>query len=252
MAVPTTHRDRAIFIKIDGGAYLADTAAEFNDSQWGGMSRLDDVFERNRIWAERIKEINPDFFCNLAAQQKPDILWIGCADSRVPANQIMDMPPGAVFVHRNIANVVVPTDLNCLSVLQYGVWVLEVKHIIVCGHHGCGGVAAALTDEDHGLIDNWLQHIRQVARNHAQTLREADDEEAACDLLCEFNVVEQTRNVCRTTIVRGAWAQGAGPTVHGWIYSIKDGVLKNLCRHDPGADDLELDPASAIAPFLAD
>ncbi|MDP6705949.1 MAG: carbonate dehydratase [Alphaproteobacteria bacterium] len=215
------------------------------------MSRLDDVFERNRLWAERIKEGDPDFFVNLAEQQSPEYLWIGCADSRVPANQIMDLPPGGVFVHRNIANVVVPTDLNCLSVLQYGVWVLQVKHIIVCGHHGCGGVKAAMTDEDHGLIDNWLQHIRQVRRSHATAFREDLDEDDAVDLLCELNVVEQTRNVCRTTIVRGAWARGNDLTVHGWVYSIKNGVLKSLCRHEPGASDLEIDPDASIARILA-
>lgn len=215
------------------------------------MSKLDDIFERNRLWAERIKEINPDFFVNLSAQQKPEYLWIGCADSRVAANQIMDLPPGGVFVHRNIANVVVPSDLNCLSVLQYGVWVLHVKHIIVCGHYGCGGVRAAMTDEDNGLIDNWLQHIRQVRRSHATALQEAPDQAAAFDLLCELNVVEQTRNVCRTTIVRNAWARGTELTVHGWIYSIKNGVLKSLCRHEPAASDIEIDPEASNARILA-
>lgn len=211
------------------------------------MSRLDEVFERNRRWAERIRDVEPNFFVDLSTQQNPEFLWIGCSDSRVPANQIMDLPPGGVFVHRNIANVVVPSDLNCLSVLQYAVWVLQVKHIIVCGHHGCGGVQAAMTDEDHGLIDNWLQHIRQVRRSHAATLQEASDEEAAFELLCELNVLEQTRNVCRTTIVRNAWAQGTDLTVHGWIYRIQDGILKSLCWHERDASDLEIDPDASIA-----
>lgn len=163
----------------------------------------------------------------------------------------MDLPPGGVFVHRNIANLVVPSDLNCLSVLQYGVWVLHVKHIIVCGHYGCGGVQAAMTDEDNGLIDNWLQHIRQVRRSHATALQEAPDQAAAFDLLCELNVVEQTRNVCRTTIVRNAWARGTELTVHGWIYSIKNGVLKSLCRHEPAASEIEIDPEASNARILA-
>lgn len=203
-------------------------------------SKFETLFERNRFWAERIKAINPDFFLNLSRQQKPEFLWIGCADSRVPANEIIDLPPGEVFVHRNIANVVVPSDLNCLSVIQYAVEVLAIRYIIVCGHYGCGGVKAALSDENHGLIDNWLQHIRQVKRLHAREFDSLDGE-GAVDRLCELNVIEQVENVCATTIIRDAWARGADVRVEGWVYSIKDGILKGLCSHGlqsaPGGDD---------------
>jgi carbonic anhydrase len=198
------------------------------------MAKIDELFNRNRLWAERIKKANPDFFLNLSRQQTPEFLWIGCSDSRVPANQIIDLPPGEVFVHRNIANVVVPSDLNCLSVIQFAVEVLSVKHIIVCGHYGCGGVKAALSPEDHGLIDNWLRHIRNVKRLHAAEFENLVGEEETVDRLCELNVIEQVRNVCGTTIVRDAWLRGADLTVEGWVYSIKDGILRNLCSH--GAD----------------
>ncbi|MCP4385488.1 MAG: carbonate dehydratase [Hyphomicrobiales bacterium] len=204
------------------------------------MSRIEDLFNRNRIWAERIKEINPDFFLNLSRQQKPEYLWIGCSDSRVPANQIIDLPPGEVFVHRNIANVVVPSDLNCLSVIQFAVEVLEIKHIIVCGHYGCGGVKAALSSENHGLIDNWLRHIRNVKRLHASDFDDLVGEEPTIDRLCELNVIEQVHNVCATTIVRDAWLRGSHLTVEGWVYSIKDGVLKGLCSRGP--ETLDKDP----------
>ena len=186
------------------------------------------IFERNRLWAERIKEINPNYFTDLSEQQSPEFLWIGCADSRVPANQIVDLPPGEVFVHRNIANVVVPSDLNCLSVLQYAVEVLEVKHIIVCGHYGCGGVLASMDGEDHGLIDNWLQHIRYVYRLHEDELEAIDDMQARADRLCELNVAEQTRNVCNTTIVKNRWKAGGDLAVHGVVYSLKNGILKEM------------------------
>ena len=186
------------------------------------------IFERNRLWAERIKEINPNYFTDLSEQQSPEFLWIGCADSRVPANQIVDLPPGEVFVHRNIANVVVPSDLNCLSVLQYAVEVLEVKHIIVCGHYGCGGVLASMDGEDHGLIDNWLQHIRYVYRLHEDELEAIDDMQARADRLCELNVEEQTRNVCNTTIVKNRWKAGGDLAVHGVVYSLKNGILKEM------------------------
>ena len=172
------------------------------------MSKFESLFSRNRLWADRIKEINPDFFENLSKQQKPELLWIGCADSRVPANQIIDLQPGDVFVHRNIANVVVPSDLNCLSVIQFAVEVLEIRHIVVCGHYGCGGVKASLSSENHGLIDNWLRHIRNVKRLHTAELEELPDEDAVVDRLCELNVVEQVHNVCATTIVRDAWRRG--------------------------------------------
>ena len=186
------------------------------------------IFERNRLWAERIKEVNPNYFEDLSQQQSPEFLWIGCADSRVPANQIVDLPPGEVFVHRNIANIVVPSDLNCLSVLQYAVEVLEVKHIIVCGHYGCGGVQASMEDEDHGLIDNWLQHIRYVYRLHEDELDAIEDFSDRADRLCELNVTEQTRNVCNTTIVKNRWKSGGDLAVHGVVYSLKNGILKEM------------------------
>jgi carbonic anhydrase len=191
-------------------------------------SKFDTLFQRNQFWAERIKAINPEFFLNLSRQQSPEFLWIGCADSRVPANEIVDLPPGEVFVHRNIANVVVPSDLNCLSVIQFAVEVLEIRHIIVCGHYGCGGVKAALSNESHGLIDNWLQHIRNVMRLHPDAFAELSEDEKV-DRLCELNVIEQVHNVSATTIVRDAWARGVDLRVDGWVYSIKDGILRGLC-----------------------
>lgn len=193
------------------------------------MDDFEKILDRNRQWADRIKAANPDYFAKLSLQQAPDILWIGCADSRVPANQILDLPPGEVFVHRNIANVVVPSDLNCLSVLQFAVEVLGVSHILVCGHYGCGGVRAAMAEGDNGLIDNWLNHIRLVHRLHAHELPEDMLQEEALDRLCELNVIEQVDNVCRTTIVRDAWANGSKLQVHGVVYSLKDGVLNELC-----------------------
>jgi len=192
------------------------------------MENLEFLIQKNRAWADRIKDYNPKFFSELSEQQNPDYLWIGCADSRVPANQIIDLPPGEVFVHRNIANVVVHSDLNCLSVLQYAVEVLKVKHIIVCGHYGCGGVKTSMSDDDHGLIDNWLQHIKDVYRYHIDKFEALDDEEEKFKLLCELNVVEQVANVCNSTIVRNAWSRAADLSVHGWIYSIHNGLLKDL------------------------
>jgi len=186
------------------------------------------LFEQNKAWADNVKKIDPDFFANLADQQSPELLWIGCSDSRVPANQITGLPPGEVFVHRNIANVVVPSDLNCLSVIQFAVEVLGVKHIIVCGHYGCGGVAASMEDKSHGLIDNWLHHIRDVHRLHAEELDAIADKQARQDRLCELNVIEQTANVCNTTIIKNAWAQGKELAVHGIVYSVKNGILKDL------------------------
>jgi len=205
------------------------------------MTGISELFERNRLWAQRIKAINPNFFTTLAEQQAPEFLWIGCADSRVPANEIIDLPPGGVFVHRNIANVVVPSDLNCLSVIQYAVEVLGVKHIIVCGHYGCGGVRASMEEADHGLIDNWLHHIRDVARLHASDFTDEMSEEQKADRLCELNVIEQVRNVANTTILRHAWEKGNPVQVHGWVYSIADGIVKGLCTHT--ADGMQDDPA---------
>lgn len=191
------------------------------------MKSLKSLFDRNKHWAEKIKKENPDFFSELSKQQEPEILWIGCSDSRVPANQIVDLPPGKVFVHRNIANVVVHTDLNCLSVVQYAVEILNVKHIIVCGHYGCGGINAAMDDHDHGLIDNWLRHINDVRRFNADTL-EALSQDERLNKMCELNVIEQVKNVSSTTIVQDAWKRGIDLTVHGLIYNLEDGKLQDL------------------------
>jgi carbonic anhydrase len=191
------------------------------------MRGLEELFERNRAWAAARVAQDPRFFTELAGHQSPEYLWIGCADSRVPANEILDLPPGDVFVHRNIANVVTHTDLNCLSVLQYAVDVLRVRHVIVCGHHGCGGVAAALEGARHGLVDNWLRHVADVAEKHAAVLDPLGDEERRVRL-CELNVVEQVANVCQTTVVEDAWARGDDLTVHGVVYGLEDGLLRDL------------------------
>ncbi len=191
------------------------------------VKTLQHLLDRNLEWAEAITREDPDFFLQLSRQQAPEYLWIGCSDSRVPANQIIDLKPGEVFVHRNIANVVVHTDLNCLSVIQFAVEVLKVKHIIVCGHYGCGGIKAAMETRDHGLIDNWLRHIKDVSRLHQDALENLGEQEHF-DLLCELNVIEQVRNVCGTTVVRNAWKQGKDLCVHGWIYNIENGIIKDL------------------------
>ncbi|MBL4780919.1 MAG: carbonate dehydratase [Porticoccaceae bacterium] len=192
------------------------------------MSELERLLASNRRWAKSQLDENPCFFSDLSQQQAPDYLWIGCSDSRVPANQIIDLPPGEVFVHRNIANVVVHSDLNCLSVVQYAVEVLKVKHIIVCGHYGCGGVKAAMESEEHGLIDNWLGHIRDVYRYHRSTIDGCDSADDRLDMLCEKNVIEQVFNVCSSTVVQNAWKNGAELSVHGWIYAVKDGLIRDL------------------------
>ena len=192
------------------------------------MKTLKPLFDNNRDWAEKIAKEQPGFFEQLSKQQNPEYLWIGCSDSRVPANEIVALPPGEVFVHRNIANVVVHTDLNCLSVIQYAVEVLKVKHIIVCGHYGCGGVKAAMESDSHGLIDNWLRHIRDIYRFHVDELDTINDPEARKDRLCELNVIEQVANVCNTTMVRRAWEAGQELMVHGWIYRLEDGLLRDL------------------------
>jgi len=191
------------------------------------LKTLKHLFDRNLAWANEIKKNDPDFFSQLSKQQAPEYLWIGCSDSRVPANQIVNLPPGEIFVHRNIANVVVHTDLNCLSVIHFAVEVLKVKHIIVCGHYGCGGIKAAMEDTDHGLIDNWLRHIKDVSRFNAQALEDAKPEDRQ-NLLCEFNVIEQVRNVCSTSVIQSAWKSGANLSVHGWVYSIENGIIKDL------------------------
>jgi carbonic anhydrase len=195
------------------------------------LKTLQHFFDRNREWANSITEKDPGFFTRLAAQQKPEYLWIGCSDSRVPATQIVDLPPGEIFVHRNITNLVVHSDLNCLSVIHFAVEVLKVKHIIVCGHYGCGGVHAAMEDTDHGLIDNWLCHVKDVRRLNADMLDGLADNEKI-DLLCELNVREQVNNVCSTTVVQKAWAHGQELSVHGWIYNIENGLLKDLGTAD--------------------
>ncbi|MBN2092485.1 carbonate dehydratase [candidate division KSB1 bacterium] len=192
------------------------------------MKVLKHLFENNQKWATKIKEVDPDFFTKLSKQQKPEYLWIGCSDSRVPANQIVDLLPGEIFVHRNIANMVIHTDLNCLSVVQYAVDVLKLKHIIVCGHYGCGGIKAALDNRDHGLIDNWLRHIKDVYRYHQEKIDALQNEKERVNLLCELNVIEQVANLCHTTIVQNAWKSGQNLAVHGWIYDIEDGILKDL------------------------
>jgi carbonic anhydrase len=191
------------------------------------VSQLAALFERNRAWAAAMLAADERFFADLAERQTPEYLWIGCSDSRVPANQIVGLAPGDIFVHRNVANVVVHTDLNCLSVLQYAVDVLAVRHVIVCGHYGCGGVAATLHGSRHGLIDNWLRHVEDVAAKHAEELQ-AVPEERRLDRLCELNVVEQVRNVCQTTVVEDAWARGQDVTVHGLVYGLEDGLLRDL------------------------
>ena len=191
------------------------------------MRKLSDLFANNRRWAAERARTDPAFFSRLVALQAPQYLWIGCSDSRVPANEIVDLPPGELFVHRNVANVVIHTDLNCLSVLQYAVDVLRVTDVIVCGHYGCGGVRAALGEARLGLIDNWLRHVRDVRQRHAAQL-DATPAHAREDRMCELNVLEQALNVCETTIVQDAWERGQALTVHAWIYRLDDGLLRDL------------------------
>ena len=202
------------------------------------MRDLPDLIENNRKWARSVTENDPNFFTNLAKKQCPEILWIGCSDSRVPANEIVGLTAGEVFVHRNIANVVANTDLNCLSVIEYAVAMLQVKHIIVCGHYGCGGVQAASKNHHLGLIDNWLRHIRDVRRNHDDELRAIEDDTARLNRLCELNVVAQVNNVCHTTVVQEAWEKGMSLSVHGWMYGIQDGWLRDLNVTSTGPDDI--------------
>jgi carbonic anhydrase len=189
---------------------------------------LDRLLDNNKAWAaDRVKR-DPTFFSRLEKQQRPEFLWIGCADSRVPANEIVGLDPGELFVHRNVANVVVHTDLNCLSVLQFAVDVLKVKHVIVCGHYGCGGVKAAIERETHGLIDNWLRHVQDVERDYQHELDGITDAKARENRLCELNVCEQVRNVSRTTVVQDAWRNGHDVQLHGWVYGLKDGIITDL------------------------
>lgn len=192
------------------------------------MRRLPQLFRNNREWASRIIESEPAFFEKLARQQRPRYLWIGCADSRVPANEIVGLLPGELFVHRNVANLVVHTDMNCLSVIQYAVEVLGVEHIIVCGHYGCGGVRAAVENRAHGLIDNWLRHIRDIVRERRRELARISDTGRRLDRLCELNVLAQVMNVGNTTAVQRAWREGRALAVHGWIYGLSNGLLNDL------------------------
>ncbi len=190
---------------------------------------LQDLLRNNRDWAERIQRQDPDFFTRLARQQSPKYLWIGCSDSRVPANEIVGLPPGELFVHRNVANIVVHTDLNCLSVMQFAVDVLKVEHIIVCGHYGCSGVRAALSNERLGLSDNWLRHVQDIREQHEAPLLQIRSHAARADRLCELNVIEQVTHVCQTSIVRDAWERAQPLAVHGWIYGLDNGLVRDLC-----------------------
>jgi carbonic anhydrase len=206
------------------------------------MKNLNELLENNRAWSESIKAHDPGFFQALAQQQTPQYMWIGCSDSRVPATQLVGLRAGELFVHRNVANVVVHTDVNCLSVLQFAVDVLKVRHVIVCGHYKCGGVHAAMHNLQLGLIDNWLRHVQDVMRNHESRLANISDQTERLNRLCELNVIEQVLNVSRTTIVQTAWARGQELTVHGLIYGIEDGLLRdlNVCI----SNQSELDSAS--------
>ncbi len=202
------------------------------------MTSLDECFAANRAWSARMRERDPEFFARLVRAQRPELLWIGCSDSRLPPDQIVGRLPGEIFVHRNVGNVVVHTDLNCLSVLQFGVEVLGVKHVIVCGHYGCGGVRAAAERQPLGLIDNWLRHIRDVCVAHRDELDQIDDPLQRENRACELNVAAQVANVCQTTIVQDAWRRGQQLTVHGWIYDLSDGLLRDLGLVVRSADQL--------------
>jgi len=207
---------------------------------------LTHLFENNRRWAARLTKQDPEFFTRLCRVQRPNYLWIGCADSRVPANEIVGLAPGELFVHRNVANVVVHSDLNCLSVLQYAIDVLRVRHVIVCGHYGCGGVHAAAANEKHGLIDNWLRHVRDVAQKHAASLGAITDSRARLDRLCELNVIEQVLAVSETTIVSDAWDRGDVLSLHGWIYRLEDGLLRDLGMQAASRDQMRERYAAAL------
>ena len=192
------------------------------------MRTLKGLFDNNRGWAAAVTARDPDFFETLSRQQAPNYLWIGCADSRVPANEIVGLRPGELFVHRNVANVVVHTDLNCLSVLHYALDVLKVEHVIVCGHYGCGGVHSVYAGESFGLVDNWLRHVQDVRERHQARLAACRDDDECENVLCELNVIEQVRHVCQTTVVQDAWRRGQQLSVHGWIYALRDGLLRDL------------------------
>jgi carbonic anhydrase len=216
------------------------------------MRALTHLIANNRAWAAEISEREPGFFARLSQQQAPEYLWIGCSDSRVPANQIVGLLPGELFVHRNVANVVAHTDLNCLSVLQFAVDVLRVRHVLVVGHYGCGGVAAALRDDKLGLIDNWLRHVQDVQLKHRAQLAAIPDEVARVNRLCELNVIEQVVNVSQTTIVRDAWARGQDLAVHGWVYGLRDGLVRDLGMCVTGSDELDACHRAAVAALGTD
>jgi len=207
---------------------------------------LKELFDSNQAWAKKILEQDPEFFSKLSNQQFPEYLWIGCSDSRVPANQIVGLLPGELFVHRNVANVVVHTDLNCLSVMQFAVDILKVRHIMVVGHYGCSGVRATLRRERIGISDNWLAHVQDVRHKHQDLIGDKHDD-AACDRLCELNVIEQVMNVCRTTVVHDAWERGQQLAVHGWIYGIQDGLLRDLDVSVDSSGGLETAYQGALA-----
>ena len=210
------------------------------------MAHLNELLQRNKAWAERVRQEDPEFFQRLSTQQAPKYLWIGCSDSRVPANQIMGLAPGEVFVHRNIANLVVHTDLNCLSTIQFAVDLLKVEHILVVGHYGCSGVHASLTGTRVGLADNWLRHISDVAQKHAALLEPVELESLRHARLCELNVIEQVMNVCQTTVVEDAWARGQSVSVHGWVYSLLDGRVRQLGMDVAAREELPRSYAEAI------
>ena len=211
------------------------------------MKTLQHLIENNRAWAAKVRRESPEFFDKLARQQAPEFLWIGCADSRVPANDIVGLLPGELFVHRNIANVVVHTDLNCLSVIQFAVDLLGVRDIIVCGHYGCSGVRNAMEGQRVGLADNWLRHIQDVEAIHAERLARIASKERRADRLCELNVIEQVRNVCRTSVIRDAWSRGQMVAVHGWIYGLHDGLVRDLGVSVRDERDAAERPAAALA-----
>lgn len=211
------------------------------------MKKLQNLFDNNRAWSERIRRQDPEFFSKLARQQSPEYLWIGCSDSRVPANEIVDLLPGEIFVHRNVANVVTHTDLNCLSVIQFAVDVLKVKHVIVVGHYGCGGVGAALRGDRIGLADNWLRHVQDVRQKHEARLLSVSGDVQRADKLCELNVIEQSANVCQTTIVQDAWERGQDLTVHGWVYGLKDGLVRDMNFSVANPDEAPVAYESALS-----
>jgi carbonic anhydrase len=216
-----------------------------------GDGLISHLFENNREWAQRTTARDPDFFRSLSGQQSPKYLWIGCSDSRVPANEIVGLKPGELFVHRNVANVVVHTDLNCLSVLQYAIDVLNVEHVIVCGHYGCGGVRGAYLRSSLGLIDNWLRHVQDVHDRHHAVVGSAPDDEARIARLCELNVIEQAIHVCRTTIVEDAWRRGQALAIHGWIYDLRDGLLRDLDCTAAAPSDVATAHAGALSRLSA-